>query len=91
MSIKNLEKRYFELANELPTIHKDLNFKNHCYWRIVLDKVTADKWSNRLDTPAYKNLNAIQLKQVIERLELYKIDKEQLLIDNLQSLAYRKF
>jgi len=88
MNSKN-KKLYFELGNQLPLIHKHLNFDNHCYWRIALDNTLSAKWKDIVPAPAYKNISEEQLNHVIHLLESYKEDEQLLLEHNRISLAYR--
>ena len=85
----NNKKLYFNLGNQLPRIHKHLNFDNHCYWRIALDNALSAKWREVVSAPAYKNLNDEQLNHVIHLLKSYKEDEQLLLKHNTISLAYR--
>ncbi len=85
-----LERRYFELGNQLLKIYPQLSFENHCYWRIALDAIIGNKWNTQIGSPAYKNLSSSQLEKVVAKLNLYKEDKNTLLQDNLKSLEYRK-
>jgi hypothetical protein len=80
---------YFGLGNELPEIHKHLNFENHCYWRIALDNTLSAKWKDVIPAPAYKNLTKEQFSHVIQLLKSYKVDEELLLKHNCISLMYR--
>ncbi len=90
MEREDLERRYFELGNELPKIYPQLSFDNHCYWRISLDTIVGDKWNTKIKAPAYKNLSLPQLEGVVNRLVSYKENKKILLQDNSKSLEYRK-
>lgn len=87
----NLNKRqlYFNLGNQLPQVHKDLNFDNHCYWRIALDNTLFAKWKDVVPAPAYKNISEEQIDHVIHLLKSYKTDKQLLLEHNRISLIYR--
>jgi hypothetical protein len=84
-----LQEEYIKLGNALPKYHHDLNFKNHCYWRIALDRVVGAKWNTIIPAPAYKNLSEDQLQKVVENLYLYTTDRNELLAHNKESLAYR--
>lgn len=87
---EELIKEYFSLGTKLEETYPHLNFKNHCYWRIALDNVFSSKWDAKLQRPAYKNLDFAHLKQVVQLLQAYCLDKELLLKHNLHSLNYRK-
>lgn len=89
MNRDQLQSRYFELGNELPEVYPDLNFDNHCYWRIALDNAVGDKWKNQIPSPAYKNLSDEQLEEVVLLLEKYKDDEAALIEDNQKSLKWR--
>lgn len=88
MNLEN-KKLYFDLGNQLPTIHKHLNFDNHCYWRIALDNTLSAKWKDVVPAPAYRNISEEQLNHVIHLLKSYKEDEQLLLEHNRVSLAYR--
>ena len=88
MNLEN-KKLYFELGNQLPQIHKHLDFENHCYWRIALDNTLSAKWKDVVPAPAYKNISEEQLNHVIHLLKSYKKDEQLLLEHNRVSLAYR--
>jgi len=87
---KYLENQYKELGNLLPKIYTDLTFKNHCYWRIVLDCVLHEKWQNKINSPAYKNLTDHQLKLAVRKLESFIESRDSLLNDNNYSLEKRR-
>lgn len=79
------------LSNTLDTQYNlELNFRNHCYLRIAYDNTVQDKWDVIIKRPFTKYANEEQLTQVIQLLNTYVIDKDKLLIDNQQSLAFRK-
>ncbi|GAA0763255.1 acetyltransferase [Psychroflexus lacisalsi] len=82
-------KLYFSLGNELPKIHRHLNFDNHCYWRIALDNTMQAKWKDVVPAPAYKNISEEQFDHVIHLLKSYKGDEQLLIEHNRISLAYR--
>ncbi len=85
-----LQEEYIKLGNELPNHYHELNFKNHCYWRIALDQVVGAKWNTVIPSPAYKNLSEEQLQKVVENLYLYIRDKKELMEHNKESLRYRR-
>lgn len=87
----NLEHKelYFSLGNELAQLYKQLDFQNHCYWRIALDNTLSAKWKDVIPAPAYKNLTEEQFNHVIGLLKKYKEDKELLLKHNRRSLEMR--
>ncbi|MEL7005355.1 MAG: hypothetical protein AAFN93_21870, partial [Bacteroidota bacterium] len=45
---ENVQK-YFQLAETLEEQYPQLDFRNHCYWRIALDNVLQGKWEILLD------------------------------------------
>ena len=81
---------YFKWGNALEKQYPDLNFKNHCYWRIALDSVMGRKWDEVIPRPASKHLRENELKSVVHRLEAYHKSKALLLSDNAQSLKWRR-
>jgi hypothetical protein len=83
------EDKYFELGNSLPKTYPDLNFDNHCYWRISLDNALGDFWKNIVKSPAYKNLSDEELIKAVELLEDYNTDKDLLIEHNKNSLRWR--
>jgi len=90
MQRSELNRRYFELGNELPKIYPKKNFYNHCYWRIALDNTVGDKWKNVIQSPAYKNLSDGQIKEVVGLLKIYRENEDQLMRDNEKSLEWRR-
>ncbi len=84
-----LEKEYFELGNLLPKFYPDLNFENHCYWRIALDNAVKQRWTNTVDRPAYKNISTSLLEETVRLLNTYKTDQKLLEKHNEISLKYR--
>ncbi|ALM21073.1 acetyltransferase [Nonlabens sp. MIC269] len=82
-------KLYFELGEQLPKQYPELNFDNHCYWRIALDNVLQGKWRDKIPAPAYKHLTDDQLDYVIHLLKSYSKDQRLLLQHNENSLRYR--
>lgn len=90
MNRERLEQQYFELGNELPQIYPQLNFKNHCYWRISLDHVVGNKWNQWIEKPAYKNLTDDQLLATIDLMKRYSRDVNLLRQHNKESLEYRQ-
>jgi hypothetical protein len=87
----NLNKRqeYFNLGAALPLHYPNLNFDNHCYWRIALDNTLQAKWKDKIPAPAYKNITEEQLDFVIHLLKSYQNDEQLLLDHNKISLGYR--
>lgn len=87
---EQLRQRYLEMGRELEATYSEMDFRNHCYWRIALDNVLGEKWDRVIDRPAYKNLSENELKEVLERLHIYLQDRDRLLRDNERSLSFRK-
>jgi len=87
MTIKKL---YFDAANALVLIYPDLNFKNHCYWRIALDNMLNAKWDTVIKKPAHAHLNDDQIQSVVSLLLAYQTDLTLLKAHNLKSLNFRK-
>ena len=87
---ESFKKRYLELGSELEDKYPELSFRNHCYWRIALDNTLGKKWDECIARPAYQNLSELQIKEVIELLEGYKLDKKLLLQHNGYSLKLRQ-
>ena len=81
---------YQNLPEKLTEIYPDLNFENHCYLRIALDNAVRAKWDTVLKRPAYKNLNQLQLQEVLSLLHKYQTDKSLLLHHNTLSLKWRQ-
>ncbi len=81
---------YQNLPEKLAEQYKDLNFDNHCYLRIALDNTLKTRWDTLIKKPAYKNLNAEQLEQVVEHLRLYQQSEKLLFEHHQNSLDWRK-
>ena len=80
-----------KLANVLDKKYQlELNFRNHCYLRIAFDAVIEDKWDEKIKRPFVKFADVNQLLFVEKLLQKYILDKNQLLVDNIKSLGYRK-
>ncbi|MEM7107945.1 MAG: acetyltransferase [Bacteroidota bacterium] len=86
----NLKRKYFKQADKLVQTYPKLNFRNHCYWRIALDNTLQDKWDTVVQRPAYANLSAAQLRQVVELLEAYEKNEPLLKEHNKNSLIFRR-
>lgn len=86
---EQLEQAYFKLANLLAKEHPDLNYQNHCYWRMANDAVCYDKWDRIVKAPFYKNASDNLLADSLDRLRcmLYNYDYVNSL--NKLSLTYR--
>lgn len=79
------------LSNQLDSqYNNELNFRNHCYLRIAYDNVVQDKWDNIIKKPFVKFANNNQFQDVIILLNEYSLNKNQLVMDNLKSLEFRK-
>ncbi|PRP67750.1 acetyltransferase [Nonlabens agnitus] len=89
MKRSDLEQQYKELGNQLPLQYPNLNFKNHCYWRIALDQAVGDQWNQHISSPAYKNLSDQQLEDVVSHLKSYEQDEKLLDQHNRASLKWR--
>ncbi|MEM6720792.1 MAG: hypothetical protein AAF611_15790 [Bacteroidota bacterium] len=81
---------YQGLPEKLAKKYTYLSFENHCYLRIALDNTLHAKWDRILQKPAYKHLNATQLKHVVQLLKRYDADESLLKRHNTISLNYRK-
>lgn len=88
MEREQLIKEYFDLGRKLEHLYDELDFKNHCYWRIALDNVLAAKWDLIIERPAYKNLTDNDLRQVIRLLNTYLDNRTLLLAHNRNSLNF---
>ena len=87
-SIKNDIIRLSNLLDKQFTA--ELNFRNHCYLRIAYDNSVKNKWDNIIPKPFIKNAKEEQLKNALELLNHYVLDKQLLLDHNNNSLKYRK-
>lgn len=80
-----------QIANELDVLYtKKFFFRNHCYLRIAYDTVLNQKWSDCIKKPFIDNATETQLQKVINLLLVYKTNEAKLLIDNNNSLKFRK-
>ena len=91
-----LQDRYLELTRvELPAVARMRNWcvkEDHCFMRILLDRLFGDCWYNHLDQrlTAYKQLNDQQLRKCIEMAEQILECEEETLADwNQDSLRWR--
>ena len=82
---------YLRYVNDiLPSEIKSPVRFNHCFARIVLDWLFQDEWYRHItDRPAYKALDADQLRRALERMETWREDRDLLIADNRDSLRYR--
>lgn len=91
-----LQDRYLELTRiELPALGRVRNWcvkEDHCFMRILLDRLFGDCWYNHLDRrlTAYKQLNDQQLRKCIGMAEhLIECDEGTLAAWNRDSLRWR--
>ena len=91
-----LQDRYLELARvELPAEARKRGWvvtADHCFMRIILDRLFGDCWYNHLDRrlTAYKQLNDKQLRECITMAEqLLAGDTDALFGWNRDSLRWR--
>ena len=91
-----LQDRYLELTRvELPAVARRRGWivtEDHCFMRIVLDRLFGDCWYNHLDRrlTAYKQLGDEQLRECIAMAEqLLAGDTEALAGWNRDSLRWR--
>ncbi len=91
--MKELITEYKELLNiSLPAKYIYPVRYNHCFNRIVLDWLFNDCWYNYLDRKktAISQLDDEQLKTAINRMHQWMADQKLLILDNQNSLLYRK-
>ncbi|MEM7549558.1 MAG: acetyltransferase [Bacteroidota bacterium] len=86
---KELKGQYIELAKQLEEHYPNLDFRNHCYWRIALDNIIRQKWDLVIGKPAIHHLTEKQLTEVNGLLLNYLSDKSLLLEHNRNSLKFR--
>ena len=80
-----------ELSNELDELYKtELTFRNHCYLRIAFDNTIGDKWDLSIKRPFVKHADDRQIANALDLLNLYRNDKNSLLVHNQKSLFFRK-
>ncbi len=91
-----LQARYLELTRtELPAQARLRNWAittDHCFMRIILDRLCGDCWYNHLDRrlTAYKQLNVEQLQKCVAMAEqLLSGDTDALEAWNRNSLRWR--
>ncbi len=79
------------IANRLDIKYSsETNFRNHCYLRIAYDCALKNKWDVVVPKPFVKNADVAQLAEVFELLNHYLTNKNQLMLDNIASLNFRK-
>lgn len=88
-SREELEKAYIELGNLLPVINKNVDFKNHCYWRMANDNACYKKWNEEVDKPFYKNASDELLYHSIKLLTRMICNYDEVSRLNKLSLRYR--
>lgn len=71
-----LERAYLQLGTELEITYPELEFKSHCYWRMVNDCACAVKWDTKVKKPFYKNATDRELQLSVTMLAnmLYRPD-----------------
>ncbi|MFN3188985.1 MAG: hypothetical protein ACE361_00565 [Aureliella sp.] len=91
-----LQERYLELTRgELPALAMQRGWEikdDHCFMRIILDRLFQDCWYNHLDVrlTAYKQLTETQLRMCISIAEeLLEADAESIGAWNHDSLRWR--
>ena len=93
--ISQLREQYLELINhQLPEKAKQVTMPvrfNHCFARIVLDNLFQDCWYNHLSKkqPAYKQLNAEQIRTAITIAHTMLNNPESAIAFNQNSLKWR--
>jgi hypothetical protein len=83
MTKEVMPKMACEPNNNWPVRH------DHCFQRIVLDSVCHGVWYERINRPAYKNLNHAQAKLAVKLCHEIILGKADLFRLNLQSLTWR--
>ncbi|MEM8668086.1 MAG: hypothetical protein AAGG48_11250 [Planctomycetota bacterium] len=91
-----LQDRYLELMRiELPGEARRKRWiitEDHCFMRIILDRLFGDCWYNHLDKrlTAYKQLNDAQLRECISMAQqILNGDIDSLAVWNRESLRWR--
>ena len=85
-----LRAEYRTLVNEtLPAAIRRPVALNHCFARCALDWLFGGVWYDHLPKPAWKHLDAGQLKCVNARMRSWLNDRAVLEADNAASLRYR--
>jgi len=91
--LQKLLDRYKCLINVvLPATYSFPVQYNPCFGRIVLDWLFQDCWYRHLqqNKTAFTQLDELQLKAAIRRMEEWLVDLQLLIADNEASLHYRK-
>lgn len=86
---EQLEQAYFKLANLLAKEHPNLNYENHCYWRMANDAVCYNKWDRVVKAPFYKNASDNLLADSLDRLRCMLYNYDYINSLNKLSLTYR--
>lgn len=84
---------YKTLINEtLPQAYQSPVRYNHCFNRIILDWLFGDCWYNHLNRnkTAVSQLSETQLQQAIQRMNAWIESYDLLVVDNQNSLTWRK-
>lgn len=90
MNREKLEEAYLKLGNLLEQEHSNLQFKNHCYWRIANDYTCFGKWDTYIEGPFYKKANDLILRTSVNTLKSMLFDEDRINNLNQISLNYRK-
>jgi hypothetical protein len=89
-SKKEYRDEILEVANKLAEKYPETPFENHCYMRIAFDKVAGCKWDTIYHPPAYRSMTFGDLDLALMYLKGYLENPADLLVDNIQSLGYRR-
>jgi len=84
-----LQLDYLYYGNQLEKQNPQLNFKNHCYWRIANDNACSAKWTTKVKTPYYKNASNERLEKSVAYLKAMINDSSTINKLNKQSLKLR--